>query len=507
MKKQGMSNQSKEWRFWNNILILLLACISWLSLVAQPEIGDRPKKGQGQNPKGGGKGKAIRTIVIENGNLVMGAPTNQSITANLLFNQKAIAYISYGTKPGSYTQSTNHFTAEANNPLIITISGLKPNQNYYYQLHYQLSGNQDYQTTKESWFATQKNKDAEFSFGVQGDSHPEREGKMFNPLLYHQTIDSVAAHRPDFYVMLGDDFSIDHLIERNQLTQDQVENVYKTQRQYLGIASKNTPVFLVNGNHEQAAKYLLDGTANNAAVLAGNARKKYFPLPAPDAFYSGDQDTVHYVGLLKDYYAFEWGNALFVVIDPYWHSNTVVDNQPGLRDQKPKRNLWDITLGEAQYQWFKRTLENSKAPYKFVFAHHVLGTGRGGVERAKLFEWGGYGQNGQWQFDQQRPGWGTPIHQLMVKNKVSIFFQGHDHIYAKQELDGVIYQSVPNPADDTHTAFNEEAYLSGVKLPNAGYLKVSVSKKGVQVDYIRSYLKEQPNLNPAITKGFTYQIK
>jgi hypothetical protein len=501
MKQKFLSIQLISW------FMLSFICSSYNPIIAQTENGGKQKKGQGQNAKGGGKGKANRTIVIENGNLVMGAPTHQSITANLLFNQQAEAYIAYGTKSGTYQQSTSHFRAEANNPLVITISGLKPNQNYYYQLHFKLAGDQDFQTTKESWFATQKTKDAEFSFGVQGDSHPEREGKMFSPLLYHQTIDSVAANRPDFYFMLGDDFSIDHLIERNQVAQDQVENVYKTQRQYLGIASKNTPLFLVNGNHEQAAKYLLDGTANNAAVLAGNARKKYFPLPSPDAFYSGDTDTVNHVGLLKDYYAFEWGNALFVVIDPYWHSNTVVDNQPGAREQKPKRNLWDITLGEAQYQWFKQTLENSKAKYKFVFAHHVSGTGRGGVERAKLFEWGGYGQNGVWQFDQQRPGWGMPIHQLMVKNKVSIFFQGHDHIYAKQALDGVIYQSVPNPADDTHTAFNEEAYQSGVKLPNSGFLKVSVSKKGLQVDYIRSYLKDNPSLKPEATTPYSYQIK
>jgi len=46
-------------------------------------------------------------------------------------------------------------------------------------------------------------------------------------------------------------------------------------------------------------------------------------------------------------------------------------------------------MGDAQYRWFKKTLERSKARYKFLFAHHVLGTGRGAVELADLFEWGG----------------------------------------------------------------------------------------------------------------------
>ena len=58
----------------------------------------------------------------------------------------------------------------------------------------------------------------------------------------------------------------------------------------------------------------------------------------------------------------------------------------------------------------------------------------------------------------------------MVKNKVTIFFQGHDHLFAKQELDGIIYQTVPNPADDTYSAFNKEAYTTGTILPNSGYL-------------------------------------
>ena len=76
----------------------------------------------------------------------------------------------------------------------------------------------------------------------------------------------------------------------------------------------------------------------------------------------------------------------------------------------------------------------------------------------------------------------------MVKNDVTIFFQAHDHIFAHQELDGVVYQSVPNPADETYTARNRNAYLSGRVLDNSGYLNVTVSPENVQVDYVRSYL-------------------
>lgn len=308
-----------------------------------------------------------------------------------------------------------------------------------------------------------------FSFGIQGDSHPERSGKMFNAELYAITLQNVAKANPAFYFLLGDDFSIEKLIEDNNYTQATVEAVYQTQKKYL--EDLTMPIYLVNGNHEQEAKYLLDGTNYNPAVLAKNAREKFFDSP----------------GAETGYYSFTYGNALFIVIDFYWHSDAAVDNSAGAKnDDKKQRNLWNNTLGDTQYQWFKQTLETSTAKYKFVFTHHVLGTGRGGIEEAKLFEWGGYNSKGVWEFDKMRPGWELPIHQLMVKNGVKIFFQGHDHLFAKQELDGVIYQEVPNPADDTYTAFNSDAYRSGHILPNSGFLNVAVSDDQVKVDYIKS---------------------
>ena len=227
-------------------------------------------------------------------------------------------------------------------------------------------------------------------------------------------------------------------------------------------------------------------------------------MPAPTDIYSGDKDSIPHVGLARDYYAFEWGDALFIVLDPYWHSEVAVDNQPLGGDDRKRKDPWKITLGDEQYKWFQQVLEKSKSKFKFVFAHHVNGTGRGGVERAKYFEWGGYSQNGKWQFDTERPGWSLPIHQLMVKNKVTIFFQGHDHLFAHQELDGVVYQSVPNPADDTYTAFNKEAYTSGKVLPNSGFLQVRVNAKDVTVLYKRSFL---PGTKDALEENYEYTIK
>ena len=215
---------------------------------------------------------------------------------------------------------------------------------------------------------------------------------------------------------------------------DTVAERYTLQRPFLGLVAQSAPLFLVNGNHEQASLFNFNQTdvRHDVAVWAQNARNRYFPTPAPDGFYTGDTEPLKSIGLLRDYYAWTWGDALFVVLDNYWHS-------PALRGQRVSRgedggekghdghkdrDWWGITLGDAQYHWFKRTLEQSKAKYKFVFAHHVLGTGRGGIEESDLYEWGGRNKRGDWEFSQKRPGWELPIHQLMVKHGVTIFFRG-----------------------------------------------------------------------------------
>ena len=103
---------------------------------------------------------------------------------------------------------------------------------------------------------------------------------------------------------------------------------------------------------------------------------------------------------------------------------------------------------------------------------------------ARDYEGGGNDKDGTYAFPSHRPDWAQPIHQLMVKYGVSIFFQGHDHLYARQVTDGVTYQTVPLPADPTFTAFNSDAYTSGTVLPNSGFLKVTVSPEDVVVDYV-----------------------
>lgn len=429
-----------------------------------------------------------------------GRPTASSVTVNTRSDTAAELYYEYGRASGVYDTTTPARAIAAAEPTETTLSGLVADTTYYYRARYRPAGSTAaFASGTERWVATQRRPGSTFTFAAQGDSHPEREQTMFNGELYSRTLRAAAAERPDFYLTSGDDFSVDTLRTYSKST---VEERYLLQLPYL--SQVGAPVFLVNGNHEQAARYLLDGTPDNVAVWAQNARNRYFPQPAPDGFYSGNTELVPYIGQLRNYYAWEWGDALFVVIDPYWSSPVAVDSLLGGR-ARGNNDRWEITHGDAQYEWLRRTLSGSRARWKFVFAHHVLGGGRGGVEVADSFEWGGRDAAGRWVFDSRRPGWSQTIHQLFVANGVTIFFQGHDHLFARQELDGVVYQELPNPADNTYTAFNADAYVSGDKLPNSGYVRVTVSPDSVAVAYIRMFLPSDERAPDRVSGAAAYQ--
>src|SRR4029077_18279627 len=134
---------------------------------------------------------------------------------------------------------------------------------------------------------------------------------------------------------------------------------------FLSIMAGSTALFLVNGNHEQAARIHLNGTPDNPAIYSGKGRNLYFALPAPDRFYTGDTEPVEFLGLRRDYYAWTWGDALFVTIDPYWHSPVLVDEEigggAGQKGDRRNRDGWAVTMGDAQYRWLEKTLTESRA--------------------------------------------------------------------------------------------------------------------------------------------------
>ena len=452
---------------------------------------------------------------------ILGQPTGRSATVAVRADAALETYFQLGTSPSAYTGQTAPSVTGAD-PYAsgffvgqTVIAGLEPGTRYYYRLQYRPAGSSGaFTPAPERSLQTQRPPGSAFVFCAQGDSHPERAKSMFDSDLYVRTLTAVAAEQPDFYITSGDDFSVDTL--PTPYTQSSVTARYALQLPYLDVASRSSAIFLVNGNHEQASlwNYNLpaDGTnSNQVPVWAQNARNLYYPMPAPNdaatgTFYSGNVNPVAGIGPLRNYYAWQQGDALFVVIDPYWSSPAMVDNGIGSSSGKTS-DRWLISHADPQYWWLKETLETSTAKWKFVFAHHVLGTGRGGIEIAGQYEWGGGNTDGSWGFAARRPTWPLPLHPLMAANHVTIFFQGHDHLFAHQQLDGVIYQELPNPADPTYTAFNADAYKSGDILPNSGYVKVTVAPSGVKVDYVRQFLPKDENASQQSGQiAFSYTV-
>jgi hypothetical protein len=416
---------------------------------------------------------------------LLSRPTNHSITINAVADGDLEVYCEYGSSPNldSYDASeTDIATFLAGDAIELVLDNLKFAEKYYYRLHYREPGNANFSSRPEHSFRTQRHPGSTFTFTIQSDSHLHLANGS-EAQLYETMLQNAAADAPDFHLALGDGFGMGTVIDEAGSRE-----IYLAQRPYLGLIGHSSPLFLVRGNHEDEEGWHRDGTPNNIAIWGANARKQYYPNPFPDGFYTGNifpEEFIDGNGLLEDYYAWEWGNALFVVLDPFWYTT----RRPG-----DSMNNWDWTLGDAQYDWLKKTLEGSTRPFKFVFTHHLSGGidtyGRGGIEAVPFYEWGGMNLDGSWGFRANRPLWETPIHQLMVETGVDILFHGHDHLFVKQELDGIVYQETPLPNDPLYTfGFLHRAagYESGVILENSGHLRVTVGVSHVTVDYVRAY--------------------
>ena len=431
--------------------------------------------------------------------LILGRPTDKSITINLLFDQNVNFYIEYGTTSGQYSKSTSTLTTIANIPYTLELNDLTFNSKFYYRLRYKLNSVSVFKESSEYTFQTQRDKGSVFAFTVEADEHLYDKKGIRS--MYQVTLNNEALDKPDFMLSLGDIFGDDH--NPYTITSNDLDLLHKDYRQYLGSICHSIPFYISLGNHEGENDFYLSQTPpNNLAIWGTYWRKFYYPNPAPNTFYTGNNDNEPYgIGSPENYYAWTWGDALFVVLDVYRYQN--------INSDKPQN--WDWSLGFKQYSWLKNTLEGSNAKYKFVFAHHIRGQGRGGLTNAKLYEWGGYEADGKtYGFDKNRPGWGKPIHQLFKDNGVSIFFQGHDHLFAHEVLDGIHYQEVPMPSDSTYMIgklANADAYTSDT-LDGTGHIKVTVSSSCVKVDYIKAYLPKDTldgrHKNREI--GFSYTV-
>lgn len=419
---------------------------------------------------------------------VLGRCTNNSIVIQMMFGDSSDVKVEYGTSPGTFTSQTTWQVYPDSINADISINGLSPNTTYYYRVNTRKHNTATVNTLGEHYFHTQRGIMDSFVFTVQADPHMDASS---DTTLYKVCLQNQLNDHPDFMIDLGDFLMTDKLKNSaNQVPFDTIPYRCNLLRRKYETICHSVPLFIALGNHEGEAGWYNTGTANNIAVWDTKERKKYFPNPFPDGFYTGDTTHYPYVGQRASYYAWTWGDALFVVLDPYWFTKPKPDSLNG----------WRWTLGKEQYDWLKQTLEQSTADYKFVFAHQMVGgdpDGRGGVEFAKRYEWGGYDlDDTTYTWNANRPGWYKPIKDLFKENKVNVFFHGHDHFFAKQERECLIYQETPQPSLPIFNYPNSAApygYLEGLILGNTGHLKVSVNNNYTKIEYVKAYRPSQEN--------------
>lgn len=356
-------------------------------------------------------------------------------------------YVEYGYSKGSIAGKTAQTTVAKGATQSIVISNLKPSSIVYYRLKYAIGTSLNYASlTQRSVKTAAAESISTSTFAIQADPHMDENSSA---AVYEGTLQQIVAASPAFLMDLGDIFMVDKLPNKSEANIRARFELMKGYYQKLG----SVPLKICLGNH--------DGELGYSNFNTKNFRKEYFPEQTGELAY----------------YSFTGPDQLHVVLDPFTYTM-----------KNPTAAGWEWTLGKTQYDWLVNTLKNSKEKHKFVYIHHLLvgdPTSRGGVEIAMKNEWGGKNNDGSYGFDTNRPGWGKPIHQLLLDNRVGFVFKGHDHLYVKQELDGIIYQTLPQPSHPGDKInVNQYGYLSGKGVGGSGFLKVSTSGNQAKVDFI-----------------------
>jgi Calcineurin-like phosphoesterase len=376
---------------------------------------------------------------------IVGTPTATSFTVALSATIKVSAFVEYGYSRTSITGQTTVQNILQGTTSNITISGLKANSQIYYRVKYAIGASKTFISMTQKVVKT-SSANSNAVFAIQADPHMDENSSAD---VYRGTLKQIVAATPAFLMDLGDIFMVDKLQDKSEAN---IRGRFELMKGYYAELG-SVPLKICLGNH--------DGELGYSKFNTKNYRKEYFPEQTGDLAY----------------YSFTGPDQLHIVLDPFTYTT-----------KNPSKAGWEWTLGKTQYDWLVSTLKNSNERHKFIYIHHLLvgdQTSRGGVEIAKLNEWGGNNNDGTYGFDSNRPGWGKPIHQLLLDYKVGFVFKGHDHLYVKQELDGIIYQTLPQPSHPGEKIdVTQYGYISGKGVGGSGFLKVTTSGATAQVDFI-----------------------
>ena len=401
-------------------------------------------------------------------------PTNTSITISLFSVMDTESYVEYGTSPGTYTMTTPVLTVAEDEPIEHVLTGLQPDTAYFYRVRARKAGTADtYEAFDEYNFTTARNPGRPFTFDVVTDSH-----LMKNYINYYygtgaggrvltrvnNVLNLVKNDDPDFVIDLGD-FIMTHLT-CTWAVQHQKSAYWRGSiaRNYIENISSNISIFNSWDNHDVQLGFDIPERCydENRRNWSDNVKLKYFPNPNSRTYRFGG-------GPLENYYAFEWGDALIVVIDANRYTTT--------KPTDPEN--W--TIGAAQLQWLNDTLKSSSKPWKFVFAGHIVGGDGYGCPPGGQYCYGDGGAAYAYTGEQAQ------IQQMMVDSGAQFFIHGHSHLFSNATNNSVTYITAgtygANPARTGKYRY-DTIYANESPINKSGYLRISVNSTAVKIEFV-----------------------
>lgn len=382
----------------------------------------------------------------------------------------------------------NRAVARGQGSLTVTLDGLSPGERHFYRASVSSLPSRKTSTYPPASFTAQKQPDQGFRFLVCADSHLLGGSDTFEKYgIVNQTAALAAREGADFVIFAGDEVCLDGsgaLRDTAGITRDQhaVNERYAAWRSVWSPLLATCPAYFALGNHEAEggcfAGIQRHGRHYTWQRWGAVARKQYILNPRPDTYPEGGENegwrdpadtTGVHASPLENYFAWSWGDALFIVLDPFRYCGPI---EPG----RPE----DWTLGPEQLAWFERTLRQTTRKHIFVCAHHLVG---GSPWNSEMNTPGGYGRGGA---ECAHLGEQAVIHRLMKENGVRFFLYGHDHILRARERDGVNYVCAGRSMRVSRAWWSnpgwKEVYGNDF-VSLAGYLIVDVAGDEVRMNY------------------------
>lgn len=303
-----------------------------------------------------------------------------------------------------------------------------------------------------------------FSFALITDTHlrPHAVTPGLDLFAVEETtllsvVNDVEANQPDFIIHLGDvlDFH-DYGFNDPPPSGDITRNGYLNYRRLLADMIGNTAHYMVIGNWDGENGDYGEEVINRSR----EQRLLYVPNPTPETYPQGGSPH-------EDYYAFTWGDALFIVLNvmTYTPNPHLLSGSPGLVD--------DWTLGEEQMVWFEKTLAEATAKWRFVFIHHTVGGAAADFDNSAYGRGGGQAAN---------VGEQARVHAGLVQHGVQIFFYGHDHVFTDMVVDSIHY-TLPGSAGATWKFGTDQTGYTKF-WPESGHSMVTVTPQNVLVEFV-----------------------